>query len=243
MVRTGQQVEVPHVAPVRGQKSCRAQPVRGARIAADIAARFLYLVEHDLVPSGGGACVGVEAATEELADFFETGGGRVPPVEGNAVFRKGADRPPVLEHDIPPEHQPLSVPGGQLPDEREMVEIEAGDVVRIPSRAAPPQIVGLIAAHVEKGRGKTRQEIVKHVFEELPGSGQARVDRRAAKPLNPGCAFPIARGPFDLSQFAVLGQAEHLAHVSEAGEAGNQCHKMLLAIQIQFADIPGRQRI
>ena len=236
---------MPHVPPVGGQQSRRPRARRFARVACDVRARFLDLVEHHAIPSRGGACVRAQPRVNKPRDLAEIRVSLVAPVEDRAIGRDIANGLGMVLHHVAPEHEGLSASRGLPPEKPDMVEIQGrGAPAPDPARVgALAEIVGFVAAHVEGTAGEGREEIVEHAPQQPARLRQAGVDRRAAQALDPPRVFPVARGPFDLRELAVSGQAEDAAHVPEAREAGHELDMPLAAMPVQCAQLCGSDGI
>ena len=108
-------------------------------------------------------------------------------------------------------------------------------------RLALAEVVGLVAADVDEGRGKARQQLGEHALDQRAGLGIGRVQRQAAHARGPGHVVEGLAG-LDLGQMAVFGQRQDAAHVPEARQRRNQIDATRTAIGIERANLVGRER-
>ena len=239
MEGAGRHVEVAVVAPVGVEQSAGAEFFSGAGVLRQNEARFLDGVEDRAEAAHGGADGRGPSARDELAAFFEFVRGEIGPVEDFATGGQVGNCCGMLEEHVAPEHEGFAVAGGFLLEEPDVVDVLARDFAGAGIGHALAEVVGLVAAEIEAGRRKTRQEFIEDAAEQILRAGIAGVDGGAAEALEPGGGFPRRGREFDFGQIAVLRKRQNAAEVAEAGEGGDEFDEMLAAKRVEVFQILG----
>jgi len=217
------------VAPVGVQEAAGAVAAARVRPALDVQAAGLDPGKQAVPAGGPGADPELDAVLREHLHAVEVEVRLVPPVEQDQVAIDLGDALGVLVDDVAPDHHALAVAGRQLLDPPDVLEVHAaGAELRLARLRLPAaQVPGLVAVRVQAPGAEVRQVLVVQVPEQLVGARLGRGQR----PAVPG-----------LVEVRVFGVLQHVGHVPERLQAGDQLDAAVRRVGVELAHRLGVER-